>query len=95
MKEKAFQILDQPYFPSDTDLLDNKFDFSVCRSVHPDIDEDGVWLRGFAIYQNDNKVYYGRYEKYTVEILARAFQTICNKFGYKFVLLIDSGRIEL
>lgn len=95
-KEEAFQILDQPHFPTDTNLLvDNKFDFTVHSCVHPEIDEDSVWLRGVDSCRNNVKVKYGDYDKYSLEILAKAFKTICDKYGHKFVLLIDNGRIEL
>lgn len=95
-REQAFQILDQPPFPSDTNLLvDDKFDFTVHSCIHPEIDEDCVWLRGHNKYLNDMKIQYGHYEKYTIERLAKAFKIICDKYGYKFVMLIDNGRVEL
>lgn len=95
-REQAFQILDQPPFPSDTNLLvDDKFDFSICSCVQPDIDSESVWLRGFDYHYHTRKVHYGDYDKYSIEILAKAFKTICDKYGHKFILLIDSGRIEL
>lgn len=96
MEDKTFKILEQPDFPSDTNLLDdNRFGFSICSCVQPDIDSESVWLRGFDHYHHNRKVCYGGYEQYSAEILAKAFRSICNKFGYKFVMLIDNGRIEL
>lgn len=96
MEDKDFQILEQPDFPSDTNLLDgNRFDFSICSCVQPDIDSESVWLRGFDGHYHTRKVHYGDYEQYSAEILAKAFRTICDKYGYRFVMLIDNGRIEL